>query len=510
MATAGIATAVSAATSTSSYSANYTLVASLQSEPTNLQPDAEVNDAAYDIDQNIYNKLVTLNTHYGVVPDLAYKWSVSSNGLTYTFFLHHNVTWSDGVPFTSADVVWTLEHIVNDHGNAAATLPIKTVTADGKYIVKVTLQHRDAAFLGFLGWYGTFILPEHIYKGTNWLTNPNNEAPVGTGPFIFQSWKKGQSITLVANKHYFLGAPKVAKLVFTFIPDAATAVQALLTGETDIDLDTVPDTELPTLKANPKISTTMISYPDFAYIDPNVRHTPMSNLQFRLAMAYAINRQQISQKATEGIWPVAQGMYPPVIAWAHDPNVHLPPYDPQKAKQLLTQAGFKPNAHGVRASVNLVYFNIDPFPNIALLIKDDLAQVGIQVSLVELDISTWTTRVSVDHNFDLALLSGFQGPDPAALTDRIGPGGAENNGDFNNPEIDRLLVRGEELTNEHQRAQVYFQIQELMRKYMPIIPLTGDNEATIAASYVHNLPWTGKAAYQVTFDNFSLVTVSPH
>jgi peptide/nickel transport system substrate-binding protein len=501
---------VSAASASNSYSASYTLVASLQTEPTSLQPDAEVNDAAYDIDQNIYNKLVTLNTHYQVVPDLAYKWAVSSNGLTYTFWLHNNVKWSDGVPFTSADVVWTLEHIVNDQGNAAATLPIKTVTPDGKYIVNVTLTHRDAAFLGFLGWYGTFILPEHIYKGTNWLTNANNEAPVGTGPFTFQSWKKGQSITLVANKNYFLGAPKVGKLVFTFIPDASTAVQALLTGETDIDLDSVPDTDLPELKANPKISTTMIAYPDFAYIDPNVQKAPMNNLLFREALAYAINRSQISQKATEGVWPVAQGMYPPVIAWAHDPNVHLPAYDPAKAEQLLNQAGLKPNAQGIRATVNLVYFNDDPFPDVALLVKDDLAKVGINVTLVELDITSWTTRVSVDHNFDLALLSGFQGPDPAALVDRVGPDGAENNGRFNNAEIDKLLLQGEELTTQSARAKVYFEIQELMLKYFPIVPITGDDEATIAGSYLHNLPWTGAAASEVTFDNFALVTVSPH
>lgn len=490
-------------------SAAYTLVVSAQTEPTNLQPDAKVNDAAYAIDQNIYNKLVTIDYHYNVVPDTAYKWTVSSNGLNYTFYLHNNIKWSDGVPYTSADVVWTLNHIVKDQGSVAANLPIAKATALNTYTVRVTLKHRDAAFLGFLSWYGTFILPKHIYAGTNWLTNPNNEHPVGTGPFTFQSWTKGQSITLMANKNYFKGAPQVGKVVFTFVPDSSTALQDLLNGSTDIDTNSVPYTQVPGLRKNPKLQVKLITYPDYAYIDPNVQKKPMSDVKFRTALSYAIDRSQVAEKATSGIWPVAEGMYPPVISWAYNKNARLPAYSPSKAEQLLTAAGYKPNAQGVRASVNLVVFNSPPFPDIATLVKDNLAKVGINVNLVELDINTWTQRVGTDHDFDLALLSGFQGPDPDALMGRIGPGGTENNGRFDDPRIDKLLLKGEELTDRAQRAAIYKQVQSLMIQDMPIIPITGDSEPTVAASYVQNLPWTG-AEGKVTFDDFSLVTISPH
>ena|GEM_PF-7036709 len=121
----GAVTAV--ANAAGNYSSTYTLVVSEQTEPTNLQPDAQVNDAAYAIDQNIYNKLVTIDYHYNVIPDLAYKWTTSSNGLVYTFWMHNNVKWSDGKPLTSADVQWTLDQIVHNHGAMAAQLPIKTV-----------------------------------------------------------------------------------------------------------------------------------------------------------------------------------------------------------------------------------------------------------------------------------------------------------------------------------------------------------------------------------------------
>jgi peptide/nickel transport system substrate-binding protein len=198
-----------------------------------------------------------------------------------------------------------------------------------------------------------------------------------------------------------------------------------------------------------------------------------------------------------------------VISWAYNKNAHLPAYSPSRAEQLLTEAGYMPNAQGIRASVNLVVFNIPPFPDIATLVKDDLAKVGVNVSLVELDINTWTQRVGTAHDFDLALLSGFQGPDPDALMGRIGPGATENNGRFDDPRIDKLLLKGEELTNQAQRAAIYKQIQSLMIQDMPIIPLTGDSEPTVAASYVQNLPWTG-AEGKVTFDDFSLVTISPH
>ena len=174
----------------------------------------ESDDPATTVNHNVFNKLVTMNYDYEICPDLAKEWTISEDGLTYTFYLHEGVKWHDGVPFTSEDVKFTIEAVLENNGRMAAEWgAIEEVECPDENTVILHLSRPDSALLGFLAWYACQIIPKHIYEGTDWTTNPANQAPIGTGPFKFVAWNQGVSIELEANEDYFLGRPYVDKLV---------------------------------------------------------------------------------------------------------------------------------------------------------------------------------------------------------------------------------------------------------------------------------------------------------
>lgn len=185
-------------------------------EPKSFQGNFQADDNGWPIHCNIYNSLFSLDNSYNVIPELATGYEVSADGLTITIPLQPLATWHDGKPVTSKDVKYTLEQIVSDKAATASGLigAISKVDATDDHTAIIHLKQPSASIIGFLSWYGVFILPAHIYEGTDWTTNPANMKPVGSGPFKFVSYKAGASIELEANDRYFGEGPFLEKLVF--------------------------------------------------------------------------------------------------------------------------------------------------------------------------------------------------------------------------------------------------------------------------------------------------------
>ena len=184
-----------------------TLVAPALGDITNLNPLLKFNLSAYFITLNIYSSLVVWD--YGREPygDLAKSWDLSSDGLTYTFHLHDNVYWHDGVKFSSADVKFSYDLAKKNTYPIAKPLKLVTeILAPDEETIVFKLSEPDVAFIPMLAqasnWYGQ-ILPRHLYEGTDFSKNPYNMKPVGTGPFKFEEWKSGEFISVVANKKWF-------------------------------------------------------------------------------------------------------------------------------------------------------------------------------------------------------------------------------------------------------------------------------------------------------------------
>lgn len=254
-------------------------------DPISFNPDAKVDDAGNGIYGCIFSKLITLDADYNVIPDLAESWEVSEDGLTYTFHLRKGVKWHDGHPFTSADVAWTLNQI-RTHKEAPAwknLVDVEDIETPDDYTVIIKLSKPYAPFLGFLAWYGTWIMPQHLYAITengspvDWLSNPHNQNPVGTGPFKFAEWVKGDHVTVEKNPDYFLGEPYVDKIVFKILPDENTALQAFLNGEVDYD-GNVSNAQISILKRVPGVVVKMKPAPSRYYIAFNIGGRDMATV----------------------------------------------------------------------------------------------------------------------------------------------------------------------------------------------------------------------------------------
>jgi len=479
----------------------------LREEPASLNPDLKVDDACFTIAQSLFNKLVTLDADYRIIPDLARAWEISSDGLTYTFHLAEKITWHDGKPFSAADVKWTLEAILQNKGVAAQSLAaLASVDTPDEHTVVLHLREPQASLLANLAWYGTFILPRHIYENTDWATNPANAQPIGTGPFRFKTWVKGKRIELKANTAYFREGPLLDEVVYLLFADAETATDALIRGEVDFTGLTPSFKRLSELAETTGVLVRTFPHPARYYIAFNLRRPPLDDVRVREAINAALNRAEIVNQALGGYGAPGIGFYTPALVWAYNGRVQVPAYDLAAASKVLDEVGLSPQADGIRLRLGLVHIGFDPWPDLARVVKEQLAQVGIEIVPEAVDPQTWSARVMVDHDFDLALVDGSHGPDPDNMRLRFGSQGPMQVMGYHNPELDALLERGMSTADTHERAKAYHAAQEILARDLPIAPLAEFVKVAIFREGVTGLPDT-EARGLVTFQDFSLVRV---
>ncbi|MFQ8582234.1 MAG: ABC transporter substrate-binding protein [Holdemania massiliensis] len=186
-------------------------------EPNSFNPNMKTDDLQLPATYNIFNRLVKMTVDNHVVPDLATDWEFSEDGMDLTFNLRENVKWHDGEPFTSKDVVWTFTKVLEEGYQSNTLSMINSVTADGDYKAVFHLKQPDASVISVLSWLGTWIMPAHLYEGTDWTQNEHNMHPIGTGPFKFVKYTPGVSIEMERNEDYWDGAPYLDKLIISII-----------------------------------------------------------------------------------------------------------------------------------------------------------------------------------------------------------------------------------------------------------------------------------------------------
>ena len=467
-----------------------TLVIAYYGDPIWFNPNAKTDDYGAAMTRNIFNQLVSLDVNYDVIPQLATSWEVSGDEKVYTFHLREGVKWHDGTTFTSKDVKYTLDAIVSNKGAAYDNLAmIEEVLCPDDMTAVVKLKDPYAPFIPFLAWYGTMIMPAHLYEGTDWNDNPANQEPVGTGPFKFVEWVKGDHITLEKNDDYWGEGPFVDRIVFKIIPDPNTALQAFLNGEADINENRPGFGSLAILEMNPEVEIVVMSSPSRYYVGFNLtdESRPVTNLKVREAMACAIDKQAIVDKVLGGYGGIGEFFYTPAIPWAIDESITAPDYDPEKADSLLDEAGFTRGDDGWRFEVDLLYFQGADWTDMAAVIKENLKEVGIKVNLGEYEIATWIEKVLNAHNYDIALLNGFQGPDPANLTLRVGTGGGLNIMGYSNDTVDYNLTEGAKISDIELRKPYYYAVQAELAKDLPFVPLAEVSYIYVYKTYVEGL-----------------------
>jgi peptide/nickel transport system substrate-binding protein len=451
-----------------------TLVTVAGGDPKSFNPNFQIDQFAWEAQNAIFSMLVTLDWDYNIVGDLAQRWSTSDDGLRLTFELRDNAKWHDGKPVTAADVKWTFEKIAAEPtAFASQYLDVldRVETPDDATAVFV-LKKPAAPLLGFLAWYATFVMPKHIYDGTDWATNPANQHPIGSGPFKFVEHKPGELIRLDNNPDYYGEGPYLDGLVIRIIPDSSSALQAFRNGEVDsLMFFTPPLAEVPALEQDPAVKVVRYTYPNIYYLGCNLNRPSLSDLRVRQAISMGVDRPEIVERALSGFGAPESHFYTPAIAWALNQEARAPGRDPDQAARLLDQAGLQPDSDGTRMKLVLPYPYLgDEWRNIAQVIKAQLKTIGIAVELVELEAAAWQERLG-KGDFDLSLLDGSHGPDPANLRSRYASDGTLQFWHYKNAEVDRLLESAEQLTTQAARAEQYKQVQALLAGDLPTIPL---------------------------------------
>ncbi|HWQ59292.1 MAG TPA: ABC transporter substrate-binding protein [Clostridia bacterium] len=454
-----------------------TVVVRAYGDPLTLNPDTTGDDFNYAVAQNVYNRMVKLDASKQIIPDLARTWETSADGLQITFHLAENVYWHDGEKFTSEDVKYTFETIASDNTLIAHDLfkNLDHVECPDENTAVFVMKTPDVSIIGYLGWYGTFVLPQHLFdNGQPWSENPASESPIGTGPFKFVSYTPAVSIDLEKNENYWETEVKLDQLIFKIIPDNTTAVQALRTGEIDY-MEAVPNTEVASLQTE-GFSATLNVYPSPMYILFNFRDGYDTPLAVRQAIAYCIDRADINTKVFSGVREPEYHFYPSIIEWACNTAVSAPEYDVQQAIAALEAAGYTKDADGYYVrGLQIEVYNLDNAPDVARLIAAACKEAGIELTVNAQEYLAWDQTVNElsgsPGTFCMALMGGFQGPDPSALANRIGTTGMSNLGKYTNAEIDQLLAEGNSQTDQAYRQERYFRVQEIMSQELPIIPV---------------------------------------
>lgn len=479
----------------------------LSAEPSSLNPNLRSDDNAFYVSQNLYNKLVTLDADFRVIPDLATRWGISTDGLTYTFYLTPNIKWHDDKPLTSADVKWTFETIAREKGigQDVANRIANLETPDATTVV-MKLKEPYAPFISSLAWYGTFVLPKHIYEGSDWSKNPANEKPIGTGPFKFVEWIKGDHITVTANKEYFKRGPFLDQVTWRFPKTAPLGHDLIAQGQADYSVASPPRERVAELEKTPGVQVKTFASTNRYFIGINVRRKPLDDLRVRQAINQAVDRSAILSRTFAGLGTPGIGMYTPGIPWAYNPSAQAPAYDRANAEKLLDDAGMKRGADGIRFKPVLIAQNVSPFKEIAQIVQEQLRAVGIEVNLVSPAPAETSTRVYQQKDFDLWINNGSFGPDPENLYLRFGSTGAFAPLGYASAEFDAAMAEGARQTKVEDRAKAYFRAQEILARDLPLAPLVDHALVILARDNVTGLGYT-EARGLVTFQDYSLVRV---
>lgn len=423
------------------------LVLGVPLEPPHLDPTA---GAAAAIDEvfyaNVFEGLTRIGARGEVLPALAESWTVSDDGKVYTFKLHDAVKFHDGTSFDAEDVKFSLDRArAEDSTNAQKGLfaAIDTVEMVDPATVKVTLKNPQGSFLYNLGW-GDAVIVAPESAGTN------KEKPIGTGPFRFDTWAKGSSITIVKNPDYWGQPAALEKAEFRIIPDAAAAVPALLSG----DVQALPNFNLgdalAQVESDPRFKVVIGATEGETVLSTNNKKPPFDQLKVRQAIAHAIDRKAIIDGASGGFGvPIGSHFSPANAAYVDLTGTY--PFDPEKSKALLKEAGFE---NGIKATLKLppVGYARDGGQIIASQLRD----VGIELEIIPVEWADWLKQVFTEKDYDLSIVSHTE-PNDIDIYAR-----KDYYFNYDNPAFDKVIEELNLTSDEARRTELYQQAQKIL------------------------------------------------
>lgn len=474
------------------------LVVGQIAEPRSMDPQVvtAVND--FRILVNIYDGLVRYaDGSLEVKPALATDWTISDDGLTYTFTLRQGVTFHDGTPFNADAVVFNFERMLDEDHPYHETGPfplafffsaIESVTAPDPYTVVMQLNEPYAPLLSNLAYpTGLIVSPAAVQEhGEHYGRNP-----AGTGPYRFARWQTNRQVALERNPDYWDGAPTLAGVVFRPITDANARVTEMLSGGIDLMVEVPPD-NVALFAESDDFRLYEQAGPHVWFLILNTLEGPFADQRVRQAVNYAIDKRSLVEDVLQGTATIAAGPTPAAFEWAYNDTLEPYPYDPERARELLAEAGY---SDGVDITFYVTEGGsgmLDPIP-MGTAIQADLARVGINTRIETYEWNTFLERVNpgLEGKADMAQMAWMTN-DPDTLpflalrTDAWPDEGGFNSGYYSNPEVDALLERARVSTDFSERAELYKQMQVIVQEDAPWAFIANWKQNAVSISAVQN------------------------
>lgn len=402
-----------------------TLVVHMPQEQRILNPALRASTGVYVIASKIMEPLIDLDEAGNFVPMLATEWSGTPDGLVYTIRLRAGVKWHDGQPFTAADVQYTAMELWKKYLNYGTQLHANLLRVDTPDPLTVVFTYGKPMpadlFFGALPDLG-YIAPKHIYDGTDVLANPANTAPIGTGPFKFVEYERGQYVMAERNPDYWrAGFPYLDKIIWRFITDKAAAAAAIEAGQVHMsNYSSLPLADMDRLSKNPAFEVSSRGnerQPFQNTVEFNLRKAELADVRVRQAIIHALDTDFFIENFLYGNGSRAHGPIPAVSQAFFQPGAVDYPYDVDAANALLDAAGFARGSDGSRFSLRL---HVPPFgedqPLWGTFIQQSLEEVGIRVEILRPDAATYLKEVYGEWNFDLSTGWHIYRADPAIST----------------------------------------------------------------------------------------------
>ncbi|MCR8549232.1 ABC transporter substrate-binding protein [Salipiger sp. P9] len=437
----------------------------LQDSLDTLDPTFSIQFAERRILHLVYNTLVSIGTDFSVKPELAASWEIENDGLRYVFHLQDGVSFHDGTPFDAEAVKFNIEHRLDESVGSPQRSRLDPVIDSVEVIDPLTVAiNLKTAYPGLLGDFadraGFMISPAAVAKfGEDFGSNP-----VGTGAFTLTEWVRGTSVTLDRNPDYWEdGAPYLDRIVFQTIPNTIIGLQRLRVGELDYVDNLSPD-DLRQIEGNDEIKTEAFPVGLWYSLQWQVDKAPFDDLKLRQAVAHALDRDRINQIMMNGQANVANSPTPPGLWWSTDAPYPYP-YDPEKARALLAEAGLEGGALTLTTPSTPIYRRLNQ------LVAEQLGEVGLSVTLEPVESSQWYSRV-VSKAVNFTPMSWSQRADPDGLFYILfSSKGHANTTGYNNPEVDALLDEARNLLSPEERKPLYTEAAELIVHDLPYVPL---------------------------------------
>lgn len=537
--------------------------ASAQTDPSTVvigmgqEPDRLYNSGMFVgvLAQNlVYDNLLGVDDRMTAYPALAVEIPTLENGgatfvgegmdraLQVTFRLREGVYWSDGTPFTSRDVKYFLELMLNPESGFDTSLESKydRIETPDDLTVVITYLSANAARkanpeeyadqtdpvidpLYFFGIYGSgFLYPAHKLAeiaGPNPRTSKDvtkidssdfARNPVGTGPYVLQSWEAGTQLTFVANPMgSWRGTPKIPTVVFRITPDKNTLIAQLEAGEIDvITSDSLDAGDSAVLDTLPNARGYYVTGTVWEHLTLNLRNPILADQKVRTALYYGLNRQELNDIILFGKGEVAHSQIPS-WSWAYNPDVFKYEYNPDRANALLDAAGWdQRDADGIRVKdgkrLSLKYWSTPSAfrPRQLPLVKEQLSKIGIELNIefiparVYFDAKASSPQALSAGQFEVAEFAWVGGYDPGAdlkySMHSINIPTKENNyrggnyGAYRNPTNDKLLDLGLKTLNQAERVDIYKRVQYILMEDLPVLPIFLRPVTTAAANNLMN------------------------